>query len=97
MFVSFYRRDFTLSSGMYLYFLRFWTRWCCLRSKRFRSSYSFYGGVICTPSATLSSCLGLGPAQVPFLVPVVRFWGVHEAEILIQISAHFSIRLTLKG
>jgi len=30
----------------------------------------------------------LGPTQVPFLgVSVTRFWVVHEAEILIQISA----------
>ena len=31
---------------------------------------------------------GLGLAQVPFLVPVARFRGVHEAEISMQISAH---------
>ena len=59
-----------------MYFLRFSTHWCRLRSIRFQS-YSFYGGVICTPPPTL---------HVPFLVPVARFRGVHEAEISIQIS-----------
>ena len=58
-----------------------------LRCNRFQPSYSFYGGVICTPPPTLSSCPGLWLAQVPFLVPAARFRSVHEAEISIQISA----------
>ena len=40
----------------------------------------------------LSSCPGLGSAQVPFLVPVARFRGVREAEITIQISALVGVR-----
>src|SRR6218665_852568 len=38
----------------------------CTLSIWFQSSYSFYGGVICTPPPTLPSCPGLGPAKVQF-------------------------------
>src|SRR6218665_2876084 len=57
----------------------------------FQSSYSLYSGVICTPPPTLSLCPGLGPIQILFLIPVVSFWGVQEAEISIHISARAGV------
>src|SRR6218665_362349 len=85
------KQDLTYVNCNYLcnYFLRFYTHWCRMH---FQSSILFYVCVICTPPQTLPSCLGLEPAQVPFLVPVVRFWGVHETEISIQISALSRVR-----
>src|SRR6218665_1195062 len=41
-----------------------------------------------TTNSLFMSGLAMGPAQVPFLVPVARFPSVHDAKISIQISVN---------